>query len=80
MGTTILNILTALPALIKTIFELMNAAEAALGAGKGPDKKATVMQTIEAIVGDGEIWAKLQALFSGIVNMIAVFKFGSKAQ
>lgn len=77
MGT-VLNVLTALPALVKIILELMTAAEKAMGAGTGVEKKSVVMSAIEAIVGDGEIWSNVQALFSGIINMIAMFRFGSK--
>ncbi len=77
MGT-ILNVLTALPALVKIVMELMTSAEKALGSGTGVEKKSIVMATIEAIVGDAEIWPNIQALFSGIINMIAMFKFGSK--
>jgi Na+-translocating ferredoxin:NAD+ oxidoreductase RnfE subunit len=77
MGT-VLNVLTALPALVKIILELMTAAEKAMGAGTGVEKKSVVMSAIESIVGDGEIWANVQALFSGIINMIAMFRFGSK--
>ena len=77
MGT-ILNVLAALPALVKIILELMAAAEKAMGTGTGIEKKATVMAAIEAMVGDSEIWTNLQALFSGIVNMLALFRFGSK--
>lgn len=73
-----MNVLTALPAIIKIILELMQAAEKALGAGTGSEKKSIVMSAIEAIVGDGEVWANVQALFSGVINMIALFKFGSK--
>jgi len=74
----VMSVLTALPALVKIVLELMTAAEKAMGAGTGAEKKSIVMSAIEAIVGDGEIWANVQALFSGIINMIALFKFGSK--
>jgi hypothetical protein len=77
MGT-VMNVLTALPALVKIILDLMTSAEKVLGAGTGAEKKSIVMATLEAIVGDSEAWANIQALFSGIINMIALFKFGSK--
>jgi len=76
--TTILNVLMALPSLVKVILELMTAAEKAMGPGTGTEKKKNVMDIIEAIVGDSEVWTDLKELFSGVINMISLFKFGSK--
>ena len=75
--TTILQIITALPGLIKTIIELMGLVEEAYGNGKGLDKKQSVMATIETIVGNSELWERVKNLFSGIINMAALFNFGS---
>lgn len=73
-----LQILAALPSLIKTIVELMKLAEDAFtGTGKGADKKQSVMDALQSIVGNAEIWEKTKSLFSGIVNMISLFVFGS---
>ena len=72
--------MTALPSLIKTISELMTLAEEAMGAGKGSDKKASVLATIEAMVANADLWAKTQTVFSGIVNMISLFRFGSSGK
>lgn len=75
--TTFLQVLVALPSLIKTISDLMGMAEEAIGAGKGADKKTSVLAAIEAMVGNADLWGKIKDLFSGIVNVIALFKFGS---
>ena len=78
--TTFLQIMTALPSLIKTISELMNLAEEAMGAGKGADKKASVLATIEAMIANADLWAKTQSVFSGIINMVSLFRFGSSGK
>lgn len=75
--TTILQILAALPSLIKVITELMKIAEEAFGSGKGVEKKASVMETLQAVVGNADLWEKTKNLFSGIINMAALFNFGS---
>lgn len=78
--TTILQILMALPSLIKTIVELMTLAEEAWGTGKGVEKKETVLTTVQAVVDNDALWAKTKNLFSGIVNMAALFNFGSSGK
>lgn len=78
--TTTLQVLTALPSLVKAIIELMKLAEEAIGNGKGSDKKDSVMAAIQAIVGNEDIWEKTKALFSGIVNMAALFAFGGSGK
>ena len=75
--TTIMQILSALPSLIKVIVELMALAEQAMGAGKGAEKKQSVLDTLQAVVGNNDLWEKVKSLFSGIVNMAALFHFGS---
>ncbi len=75
--TTLLQILAALPSLIKTIIELMNLAEQAMGSGKGAEKKQTVLDTIQSVVSNDDLWTKTKNLFSGIINMAALFNFGS---
>lgn len=75
--TTILQVMTALPSLIKTIIELMRLAEDAFGSGKGAEKKQTVMDALAEIVNNMEVLSKVQNLFSGIINMAALFNFGS---
>ena len=75
---TVVSVLQALPALIKLIVELMGLAEKAMGSGTGPDKKASVLGTIEAIVDNQTVWTDIQGLLSGVVNMLAALKFGSK--
>ncbi len=75
--TTLMQILVALPSLIKTIIELMNLAEQAMGSGKGAEKKQTVLDTIQSVVSNDDLWTKTKNLFSGIINMAALFNFGS---
>lgn len=78
--TTFLQILAALPALIKAIYELMLMAEAALPeTGTGQTKKEYIMAAVKAMfmIGD-DLWVKSQNVISAIVNFTAVFKFGSK--
>jgi len=53
--TTFLQVLVALPSLIKTISDLMGMAEEAIGAGKGADKKTSVLAAIEAMVGNADL-------------------------
>jgi len=78
--TTILQIMAALPALVKTILELMKIAEEAFGSGKGADKKQSVLDAVQAMVGSVELWDKVKNLFSGIINMIALFSFNSSGK
>lgn len=78
--TNILAIMGALPALVKTIMELMRIAEEAFGAGKGSDKKQSVLEAVQAMVGSDDIWDKVKNLISGIINMIALFSFGSSGK
>lgn len=76
--TTFLQILAALPALVKTIVELMAAAEQAFqGTGTGADKKQTVMTAVESMIGNDDLWSKVKNLFSAIINTVALFRFGS---
>ena len=76
--TSILQILAALPSLIKTIIELMNLVEQAMvGSGKGAEKKQTVIDAIQAVVSNDGLWDKTKNLFSGLINMAALFNFGS---
>lgn len=74
---TILAIITALPSLIKTIIEIMKLAEEALGSSTGQQKKDTVMQTLQTIINNDELWSKVKTFFSNIINTIALFNFGS---
>lgn len=75
--TNVLSIMAALPQLIKAIAELMRLAEEAFGAGKGGEKKQSVLEAIQAMIDNLELWGKVQALFSSIINMMAFFNFGS---
>jgi hypothetical protein len=58
----------------------MKVAEEAFGSGKGLEKKASVIDTIQAVVGNNDLWEKTKNLFSGIINMIALFNFGSSGK
>lgn len=79
--TTILQILAALPALVKTIMELMAAAESAFATtGSGAEKKQTVMAAIEAMINNADLWTKVKALISAIINTVALFNFGSSGK
>lgn len=77
---TVLAIITALPSLIKTIIEIMKLTEEALGAKSGQDKKDTVMQTLQTIVNNDELWNKVKTFFSNIINTVALFNFGSSGK
>lgn len=79
--TTFLQVLAALPSLIQAILELMSLAEKAIpDKGTGADKKAYVLQAIEAVISNSELWASVQGLFSKLINMVALFKFGSSGK
>lgn len=76
--TTFLQILAALPSLISAIVELMQLAEKALPEkGTGAEKKTYVLQSIEAVVNNSELWTSVQGLFSKLINMLSFFNFGS---
>lgn len=78
--TTILQILAAIPSLVKTIIELMTIAEQAFGQGKGAEKKQSVMDSVQSMVGNSELWEKVKNLFSSIINTVALFNFGSSGK
>jgi hypothetical protein len=76
--TTFLQVLAALPSLISTVFELMVLAEKALpDKGTGQEKKDYVLQAIQTIVTNEDLWNSVKGLFSKLINMIALFHFGS---
>ena len=75
--TTILAIISALPSLIKTIMELMKLAEEALGSSTGQQKKDTVLQTLQVVVNNDDLWAKVKSVFSSLINTLALFNFNS---
>ena len=77
---TVAQILAAIPNMIPAIHDLMILAEKAYGAASGSTKKAAVMQAIETMIGDSAVWADLKSLFSGIVNMLALFNFGASGK
>ena len=78
--TSILQLLTALPGLIKTITELMELAEEGFGAGKGGEKKQSVMEAIQAMVANADIWGRVQSVISGVINAVALFRFGGSGK
>jgi len=56
----------------------MNLVEQAMvGSGKGAEKKQTVIDAIQAVVSNDGLWDKTKNLFSGLINMAALFNFGS---
>jgi hypothetical protein len=77
---TVLAILTALPSLAKAILELMKLIEEAFGQGTGVQKKEIVLSTVETLVNDDTMWLKVRNLFSGLINMLALFNFGSSGK
>lgn len=72
--TNVMQVIMALPALIVLVRELMKAAQDAMGAGTGAEKKKTVLEGIAAIIGNAEIWQKVQGIFSILVDVLAMFK------
>lgn len=78
--TSILQIMMALPSIITTISELIKLAEEAIGSEKGAEKKEAVMASIQAMVNNSELWAKVKILFSGIINMVALFTVGASGK
>lgn len=76
--TTFLQVLAALPSLIQAIVELMALAEKAIPEkGAGQAKKDYVLQAIQATIGSEDLWKAVQGLFSKLINMLALFHFGS---
>jgi hypothetical protein len=76
--TTFLQVLAALPSLIQAVVELMVLAEKAIpDKGTGQEKKDYVLQAIQATVGNDDLWKSVQGLFSKLINMLALFHFGS---
>lgn len=79
--TTFLQVLAALPSLIQAILELMALAEKALpDKQSGVDKKAYVLTAIQATIGNDELWTSVKGLFSKLINMLALFNFGSSGK
>ena len=79
MTITVMTVLMAIPNLISIIMDLMKTVELEMGSGTGADKKAAVLSGVAAVVGDATVWTKVQAVFAGIIDILAKFHFGSKA-
>ena len=77
---TVLAILAALPSIVKAIAELMKLIEEAFGQGTGAQKKEIVMSTVQTMISNDDLWTKVKSIFSGIVNMLALFNFGSSGK
>ena len=78
--TTVLSILSALPSLIKAIIDLMKLIESVYDTGTGAQKKEIVLTSIQTMISNDELWSKVKSIFSGIINMIALFNFGSSGK
>jgi urease gamma subunit len=72
--TSIIQVIVALPALITLVRELMKAAQESMGQGTGVEKKKTVLEGIAAVINNADIWAKVQGIFSRLIDVIALFK------
>ncbi len=72
--TSVLSVLMAIPAFVKLIRELMVSVQTEFGPGSGPDKKRAVLDSLLAIIGDEAIWAKVQGIFSVLIDCLSIFK------
>jgi hypothetical protein len=45
-----------------------------MGPGTGAEKKKTVLESVAAVINNSEIWDKVQAMFSKLIDLIAIFK------
>lgn len=72
--TSLLQLITALPSLITLVRELMKLAQDTMGPGTGAEKKKTVLESVAAVINNSEIWDKVQAMFSKLIDLIAIFK------
>lgn len=73
-ATTVLAILNALPSLLKLIRELMTSLQQEMGAGTGIEKKNIVLEVVQGVVGNEDIWGKVKGIFSWTIDCIAIFK------
>lgn len=73
-ATTVLAILNALPSLLKLIRELMTSLQQEMGAGTGIEKKNIVLEVVQGVVGNEDIWSKVKGIFSWTIDCIAIFK------
>lgn len=66
--------------LISPLLELMKLAEADFASvpKSGADKKAAVLDGIQAIVNDQTMWGKIASFMSGLVDVISKIHLGSK--
>lgn len=71
---TVMQILLALPSLIKTIKELMALAQSEFGKGTGAEKKDVVLSGIAAVINNESVWEKVKGIFSIIIDTLALFK------
>jgi hypothetical protein len=71
---TVIQVLMALPALIKTIKELMALAQAEFGKGTGPEKKDVVLSGVASVINNDAVWARVQSMFSLLIDALALFK------
>lgn len=78
--TTVLSILSALPSLIKAIIDLMKLIESVYETGTGSQKKEIVLTSIQTMISNDDLWFKVKNIFSGLINMIALFNFGSSGK
>lgn len=72
--TSVMQVIMALPTLIVLVRELMKIAQDTMGTGTGAEKKKTVLEGIAAIIGNSDIWAKVQGIFSILIDVLAMFK------
>jgi len=72
--TTALELIAALPAIIKGIMSLMAEAQAAFGKGTGTEKKTAVLASVSAVITDETLWKQFQGFFSTLVDFFVIFK------
>lgn len=73
-ATTVLGVLTAIPAFFRLIAELMTAVQDEFEKGKGAEKKEFVLNGLQNVITDETVWAKVRGIFSAFIDVKAAFK------
>ena len=71
---TVMQVLLALPSLIKTIKELMTLAQSEFGKGTGTEKKEVVLSGVSSVINNDAVWDKVKGMFSLIIDTLSLFK------
>jgi hypothetical protein len=69
-----MSLIAALPELVILIKDLMAHAQNDMGAGTGSNKKAAVLNGVQAIVADPSLWQDIQGIVSHLIDFFAKFK------